>query len=324
MSNYVLWRRLTETDFRAIHGEASPRGHGGGAMHIALGVNSQEFSIAAFLDAAGQDDITIQTEPRSGADRTNLAFRSNPERRGGEWIVRDQFSHRHPEWSEAAGFPTTYDRKDPPYVLLFRVGSAYYARFSSTKSLSRLPTASIPDGMLSQTKGVRPVSASLLQAFGIAADSALAIFDALAGETAGTDFNPASVQDGRRRINAEVVQRQGQQAFRRELLRAYSNRCPVTGCATVWVLEAAHITPYMGNETNTVSNGLILRADVHTLFDLALISVEPHRARIRVSRRLAGSPYQVFDGRPLVLPLRLCDRPSRAALAEHYSLFLAN
>ena len=57
----VLWRRLTETDFNAMNGNASPHGHGGGAMHIALGTDSGDFPIQQFLRTL-QTEITIQTQ----------------------------------------------------------------------------------------------------------------------------------------------------------------------------------------------------------------------------------------------------------------------
>src|SRR5205823_2979542 len=81
-------------------------------------------------------------------------------------------------------------------------------------------------------------------------------------------FDPISIEDGRRRIQAS---RQGQFAFRAALIEAYGGRCAMTGCDILEVLEAAHIVPYRGPSTNAVSNGLLLRADIHTLFDLGLI-----------------------------------------------------
>jgi hypothetical protein len=75
MSNHVLWRRLTETDFNAMHGKASPYGHGGGAMHVALGVRNDEFKIDSFLNAPGQTDVTVKTEAQLGKhDLASLDF----------------------------------------------------------------------------------------------------------------------------------------------------------------------------------------------------------------------------------------------------------
>jgi hypothetical protein len=69
MQNYILWRRLTETDFNAMRGEASPHGRGGGAMHVALGVRTSTFPIDEFLSAPGRRNVTIEVaaEPGKGA-----------------------------------------------------------------------------------------------------------------------------------------------------------------------------------------------------------------------------------------------------------------
>jgi hypothetical protein len=84
------------------------------------------------------------------------------------------------------------------------------------------------------------------------------------------DQNP---KDARKRIDQTIVQRQGQPAFRNALMDAYERRCAITGCDVGDVLEAAHISPYLGEHTNRVTNGLLLRADIHTLFDRGLIKV---------------------------------------------------
>jgi hypothetical protein len=80
--------------------------------------------------------------------------------------------------------------------------------------------------------------------------------------------------DGRKKIERMVALRQGQPAFRNALMDAYERRCAVTNCTIDDVLEAAHISPYLGEHTNRVTNGLLLRADIHTLFDRGLIKVD--------------------------------------------------
>lgn len=115
-------------------------------------------------------------------------------------------------------------------------------------------------------------------------------------------FLPETVEDERDRVLASVVQRQGQREFRRLLLQAYGNKCAITDCGVVDVLEAAHIYRYMGRETNIAANGLLLRADVHTLFDLRLISIDPTAMRVCVAPTLAGSEYWALSGKPFTGP----------------------
>jgi hypothetical protein len=322
MSNYVLWRRLTETDFNAMHGEASPHGRGGGAMHVALGVRTNSFRIDGFLNARGRASVTIHTAAHLGNhDEASLTFSSNPNRRGGEWLIRDQFSHRHPAWTAAVDFPDSYDSADPIYILVFRVADTFHVRFTRANSLGRIRAAYLPEGILTEAKGIKPAPNSFLARFGVPTQTLLGAYEDEAKEHISEAFDPRTIADGRRRVLAAIFQRLGQQQFRRKLLSAYETRCAITRCKTIWVLEAAHITPYRGIKTNAVTNGLLLRADVHTLFDLALISIEPVRMRIRVSRRLANSQYGDFDGKYPALPNKSAVQPSMAALQEHYSQF---
>jgi len=322
MTGSVLWRRLTETDFNAMHGEASPHGRGGGAMHIALGVRTDSFPIDSFLSAGSRKTVTIHAEgntERQGP--APLTFNSNPSRRGGEWLIRDQFSHRHPAWSSAAGFRDTYDKRDVPYVLIFRVGNNFHARFANASHLRKLSGNIIPREMLAQSRGIGVASVRLLSTFNVPTQSLLETLQEYAADKGDEPFNPADVTDGRRHVIAAILYRQGQQPFRRKLLLAYRRQCAITRCATEWVLEAAHITPYRGLKTNAVSNGLLLRADIHTLFDLSLISIEPRKIRIRVSSLLARSQYAELDGIAPAFPISAAARPSTAALEEHFNQF---
>ncbi|MBD8491537.1 HNH endonuclease [Pseudomonas syringae] len=133
-------------------------------------------------------------------------------------------------------------------------------------------------------------------------------------------FDPSDLIDARKRILATIVRRQGQGAFRKKILNAYSARCAVTGCAIEALLEAAHIVPYLGAETNVVSNGLLLRADIHTLFDLGLLWIEPETMQVGLSAQLKASEYQSLENTPMQLPDRLIDQPSLEAVRAHWQM----
>ncbi|MCY1550364.1 HNH endonuclease [compost metagenome] len=109
--------------------------------------------------------------------------------------------------------------------------------------------------------------------------------------------------------------RRGQGAFRRALIDVYSGTCAITGCTAVDVLEAAHIVPYKGEHTNRVDNGLLLRADIHTLFDLGLLWVE--LGVVQLAAHLLGTEYGKLNGSRLRLPLKTGDQPSGKALELH-------
>jgi len=130
-------------------------------------------------------------------------------------------------------------------------------------------------------------------------------------------FNPITVRDGREWVLASIVRRRGQAAFRNSLIEAYSGTCPVTGSKVEPILEAAHIIPYLGPTTHHVQNGLLLRADIHTLFDLQLLAVDPVSLAIVLSPDLASSEYAGLAGRFLTLPANPFQHPSRDALRAH-------
>ena len=135
------------------------------------------------------------------------------------------------------------------------------------------------------------------------------------------DFNPENLTDARKRINTAIVQRQGQSKFRSELLKAYGGQCAITDCDAEAALEAAHIFPYRGNDTNHVKNGLLLRADIHTLFDLNLISIDPDTNKVIISSSLLNTCYKEINGKPLKSPKDYAS-PSAKAIARHYQTFL--
>lgn len=117
------------------------------------------------------------------------------------------------------------------------------------------------------------------------------------------------------RVQRSIIQRRGQPSFRRGLLKAYGYRCQVTRYAGEPALEAAHIYPYSegGEHTNDLRNGLLLRADIHTLFDLGLLRVVPGSLEVRIMNPLVGSSYATLNG--TVLHTSAALRPSDQALA---------
>jgi len=134
-------------------------------------------------------------------------------------------------------------------------------------------------------------------------------------------FDPKDMADGRKKVIREIVRRQGQPKFRKKLLNAYGGKCAVTGCDVEAVLEAAHIAPYLGTDSNTVQNGLLLRADIHTLFDLGQLKVTP-AGKIEIHENLLGTMYEAYRGRRLRFPEDKSSWPSPMALSLKYDLVL--
>ena len=103
---------------------------------------------------------------------------------------------------------------------------------------------------------------------------------------------------------------------------AYLRRCAVTGEKTLPVLEAAHIKPYALEGPHSVKNGILLRSDLHKLFDLGYVTVTP-ALRLEVSPRLKaewenGREYYAYHGRELTCrPADVSNFPSREFLQWH-------
>jgi hypothetical protein len=132
---------------------------------------------------------------------------------------------------------------------------------------------------------------------------------------------PDNDEDARERVAREVVARRGQSTFRAALVAAYLGRCAVTGCNALQVLEAAHLRPYRGPSSNLVTNGLLLRADIHSLLDQQLLAPEPDSRTIQISKQLIGTPYEELSGRPLADPVTLSQRPAVDVLQKVWQSF---
>jgi putative restriction endonuclease len=118
-----------------------------------------------------------------------------------------------------------------------------------------------------------------------------------------------------------VRPRLGQGTFRVAVTGAYGGACAVSREHSLPVLEAAHIRPYGVEGTHDVANGLLLRADIHRLFDAGYVTVTPDH-RFVVSDRLAkewenGKVYYDLHGGEIAVPRRVADRPDPALLQWH-------
>jgi predicted restriction endonuclease len=91
----------------------------------------------------------------------------------------------------------------------------------------------------------------------------------------------------------------------------------VTGCDAEAVLEAAHIQAYSEAGTFDVSNGLLLRADVHTLFDLGVLTIDTSKMTVIIATALRHTVYGELHGRKLQFPPGTEHIPNRHALDTH-------
>jgi len=116
--------------------------------------------------------------------------------------------------------------------------------------------------------------------------------------------------------------RLGQGAFRILVTSAYNRNCAISGEKALPVLQAAHIKPYNENGPNSVDNGILLRSDLHILFDRGYITVTPNY-KIEVSRKIKGEfdngkHYYSYNGNKLsVLPQLSDERPNLDFIKWH-------
>lgn len=120
-----------------------------------------------------------------------------------------------------------------------------------------------------------------------------------------------------------VHPRLGQSSFRVLVTDAYKRRCAITGENTLIALEAAHIVPYAKEGNHEVSNGLLLRADFHRLFDVGLVGVTPD-LKVKISPRIreayfnGKAYYRLNDANLQIVPDEMSFRPDRDRLDWHF------
>lgn len=118
-----------------------------------------------------------------------------------------------------------------------------------------------------------------------------------------------------------VPPRLGQGAFRVLVTDVYHRRCAVTRERTLPALEAAHIHPYAEGGEHEARNGLLLRRDIHSLFDAGYVTVTP-QLHFEVSRRIReeyenGRHYYALHGQQISVPEAPGQRPDHVALTWH-------
>lgn len=144
------------------------------------------------------------------------------------------------------------------------------------------------------------------------------LWDAVAERTEASMTEPVLTRFGSPQL---VMPRLGQGAFRVLVTDRYRRRCAITGERTLPALDAAHIRPYAAGGVHVASNGLLLRRDIHSLFDTGYVTVTPE-LRFEVSTRIRtefenGRHYYELHGRAVRPPDDPRDRPNAEFLRWH-------
>ena len=136
------------------------------------------------------------------------------------------------------------------------------------------------------------------------------------------DLPVNEIQKDTRRIKQRAIAvREGQQRFRDELLQAYNEQCAITEYDVNPVLQAAHIIEYRGTPSNSIRNGIVLRSDVHILFDRALLGIDPSNFKVVLSKSIAESRYENLDGKRIRLPKNPDLWPNEEYIAASFARF---
>ncbi len=151
----------------------------------------------------------------------------------------------------------------------------------------------------------------------------LSLWEQLQDRVVGGFASRGGVRDERGRFGEPVLirPRPGQGAFRILVTDLYQRRCAVTRERTLPALDAAHIRPYAEGGAHDPTNGLLLRRDIHSLFDAGYVTVTPAMT-FEVSKRIReefenGRDYYALHGKPVAPPTRAELKPDAAALAWH-------
>ncbi|MEY2979092.1 MAG: pentapeptide repeat-containing protein [Prochlorotrichaceae cyanobacterium] len=131
-------------------------------------------------------------------------------------------------------------------------------------------------------------------------------------------FQFKTPEEAQGRLNRSLLLRKGSPKVRVKLLKAYDRRCAMSRCTVEEVLEAAYIVPYLGDRTNDPANLILLRSDLHVLFDLHLLSIDPSDLTIRLAPWMKDTYYSILEGRSLHLPQNQDMRPDLTLLMQHW------
>jgi putative restriction endonuclease len=129
-----------------------------------------------------------------------------------------------------------------------------------------------------------------------------------------------SVIEERRRVLRQIALRRGQARFRRRLIDRYGCACQISRCSFPGLVEAAHVRPYARTSDNGARNGLLLRTDLHTLFDLGLLGIRPDTLAVLFHPEVLAAGYGVFNEASLYV--NGTSGPDREALDERWVLFM--
>lgn len=125
------------------------------------------------------------------------------------------------------------------------------------------------------------------------------------------DFN--LINEPREQYRKETNRRRGQSEFKGKILKAYKNKCCITGENCPELLDAVHLQAYLSYASHHTQNGILLRVDLHRLFDSGLLFIDGNYI-IHISSIIKNTWYQQFHNTKIYIPENVKFHPSKKAL----------
>lgn len=235
------------------------------------------------------------------------------------------WTHEHPDFGHGQGMTATatagaVDRQEDAILITLRDVHLIERPFGFARLGTRADASPFLQELHRKRRSrawvVDDTDAEMLEGLIAEFDRPLSSPEAAAAEAAHLNDWDRALSGNKESILAAVAERKmaltpvrpGQQEFRRRAMERHRGRCVVTGCAVEETLEAAHVIPHTGEPMfERPDNSLILRRDIHALFDAFLISIHPPSGQLRVAERLRGTIYGKLLGREV--RHQLADRP---------------
>lgn len=141
----------------------------------------------------------------------------------------------------------------------------------------------------------------------------------------GDAYEPESLDDDQAASPMEfaikaIKARRGAKRLRNQLRQSYGDRCGISGPCPRDLLEVAYIVPFPQGNVHSLANSILMRSDLHTLWDLNLLGIDPDDLKVCVSEQLKGTGYEKLDGRTIVAP-KDGTVVSSSSLRERWKLF---
>lgn len=202
-------------------------------------------------------------------------------------------------FSQSPGEPREMDPADPELCAVLKIEKV----FNGAGSMLR-KEALLHDPCLRDLKILKMANSTN---FPLRTDQAIHIAELMGlqgrvSKPGYTDFGEAPNDDPNELQTFAAKVRRGQAQFRETLLGLYGKKCAISGTAVVEVLEACHVMLHSKTGINSSDNGILLRSDIHELFDQGLIDIEPDTMAVVVNARIRDSEYGRYHGQ--CLPIR--------------------